>query len=103
MLVYKALYRKMMDDLKDAGMWLDWAEQIMPDYPDQAKYLIESAKERICDSFPDTHKHFKKVCEDMKTEVCVDEVVCDHMMEWHNSLKMKLEHMEEGKTTPIKK
>jgi len=25
------------------------------------------------------------------------------MMEWHNSLKMKLEHMEEGKTTPIKK
>jgi hypothetical protein len=29
MLVYKALYRKMMDDLKDAGMWLDWSEQIM--------------------------------------------------------------------------
>jgi hypothetical protein len=102
MLVYKALYRKMMDDLKDAGMWIDWAEQIHSEHPDQAKFLLDSAKERLHESFPDTHKHFKKVCEDMKSGVCVDEIVCDHMMEWYHSLKMKLESMED-KPTPIKK
>jgi hypothetical protein len=51
MLVYKALYRKMMDDLKDAGMWLDWAEQIMCDYPEYAEFLIESAEERLNKTF----------------------------------------------------
>ena len=51
MLVYKALYRKMMDDLKDAGMWLDWAEQIMCDYPEYAEFLIESAEERLDKTF----------------------------------------------------
>ena len=44
MLVYKALYKKkMMDDLKDAGMWIDWAEA---DESSSSKILIESAKER---------------------------------------------------------
>lgn len=102
MLVYKALYKKMMDDLKDAGMWIDWAEQIMHEHPEQAKFLLESAKERICDSFPETHKHFKKVCEEQKTGVCVDEVVCDHMMEWHSALKHKLEYMEDSKSSAVK-
>ena len=97
MLVYKALYKKMMDDLKDAGMWIDWAEQIMPEHPEQAKFLLDSAKERIEESFPDTHKHFKKVCEDQKSGICVDDVVCDHIMEWHSALKMKLEHLEDYK------
>ena len=33
MLAYKALYKKMMDDLKDAGMWIVWAEQLMEENP----------------------------------------------------------------------
>jgi len=28
MLKYKALYCKMMDDLKDAGMWIEWANEM---------------------------------------------------------------------------
>ena len=40
MLVYKALYKKMMDDLKDAGMWIDWAEQLEESHPKVAKFLM---------------------------------------------------------------
>ena len=43
MLVYKALYRKMMDALKDSGMWIDWAEQLKETQPEVAKYLADSA------------------------------------------------------------
>ena len=97
MLVYKALYRKMMDDLKDAGMWIDWAEQICEAHPDEAKYLLESAKERLEESFPTTYEHFKKLCEatHSKGEVCMDEVVRDHMMEWPQAMHMKLKKMME--------
>lgn len=94
MLVYKALYRKMMDDLKDAGMWLDWAEQIMCDYPDYAEFLIDSAEERLEKTFVDTYKHFETLCKDDKADICMDEVVHDHMMEWHHALKMKAESLE---------
>ena len=94
MLVYKALYRKMMDDLKDAGMWLDWAEQIMCDYPDYAEFLIESAEDRLEKTFIDTYKHFETLCKEYKGDLCLDEVVHDHIMEWHNALKMKAESLE---------
>ena len=96
MLVYKALYKKMMDDLKDAGMWIDWAEQIHESNPQIAKYLLDSAKERIEESFPETYEHFKNVCKDAtgKGDVCINDVVHDHIMEWCHALKMKLDHME---------
>ena len=95
MLVYKALYRKMMDDLKDAGMWLDWAEQIMYEYPDYANFLIESAEERLEKTFVETYKHFETLCKEHKTDICMDEVVHDHMMEWHHAMKMKAECLED--------
>ena len=47
MLAYKALYKKMMDDLKDSGMWIDWSEQLWDSHPEVAKFLMESAKERL--------------------------------------------------------
>ena len=94
MLVYKALYRKMMDDLKDAGMWLDWAEQIMCDYPQYAEFLIESAEERLEKTFIETYKHFENLCKEPKADICMDDVVHDHMMEWHHAMKMKAESLE---------
>lgn len=100
MLVYKALYRKMMDDLKDAGMWLDWAEQIMCDYPEQAEYLIDSAEERLEKSFPETYKQFKALCEEDKEKaICMDEVVHDHMTEWHQSMRLKVENLKDKKSS----
>jgi hypothetical protein len=99
MLVYKALYKKMMDDLKDAGMWVDWAEQLWDEHPDVAKYLLETAKERLEEDFPKAHEHFEHMCEEIngKGSVCMDEVVYDHMMDWCYSMKRKIAHMEEGK------
>ena len=94
MLVYKALYRKMMDDLKDAGMWLDWAEQMMCEHPGYAEFLIDSAEERLEKTFTETYKHFEKLCEEYKADLCMDEIVHDHMMEWHVALKMKAEKLE---------
>lgn len=95
MLVYKALYRKMIDDLKDAGMWLDWAEQIMDEYPDCAEFLIDSAEERIEKTFIATYEHFEKLCKEHKTDLCMDEIVHDHVMEWRNALKIKAETLSE--------
>lgn len=93
MLVYKALYRKMMDDLKDAGMWIDWAEQLESSHPNVAEYLCDSAKMRLEDSFPKTYELFKELCQEKtgREAVCMDEVVHDHLMEWYHSLKTKIE------------
>ena len=86
----------MMDDLKDAGMWIDWAEQIEETHPKVAKFLLDSAKERLEDTFPKTYEHFEEICEEShgKGEVCMNDVVYDHMMDWCHSMTRKVEHME---------
>lgn len=95
MLAYKALYRKMMDALKDAGMWLDWADQLKEDYPTIAKYLCESAKERLENDFPITYKHFKAMCEDGKHEkYCLNEMVEDHIMDWYEGMMNRVKRWE---------
>jgi hypothetical protein len=37
------------------------------------------------------------MCEEThgKSDVCMDEVVYDHMMDWCHAMKRKIEHMEE--------
>jgi hypothetical protein len=80
----------MMDDLKDAGMWLDWAEQIMHEYPDYAEFLLDSAEERLDKTFTATYEHFEKLCKEHKSYLCMDEVVHDQMMELHHARKIKL-------------
>lgn len=87
MLVYKALYRKMMDALKDAGMWLDWADQLKTDNPEIAKYLCDSAKERLENDFPVTHQHFKRLCTNDKNEGhCLNDMVEEHIMDWYEGM-----------------
>ena len=91
MLVYKALYRKMMDALKDAGMWLDWADQLKKDCPDVAKYLYESAKARLETDFPETHQHFVKACAaDKENKHCLSEMVEEHMMDWYDGMMNRI-------------
>ena len=105
MLAYKALYKKMMDDLKDAGMWIDWAEQLQEECPKVAKFLLESAKERLEDTFPKTYEHFEEMCEEThgKGEVCLNDVVYDHMMDWCYAMKRRIEHMEKEWGEPKRK
>lgn len=92
MLVYKALYKKMMDDLKDAGMWIDWSEQLKDAHPDIAKYLCDEAKSRLEDNFPKTYEHFKELCEGEKDKgsTCLNEMVEEHMLDWHESMLNKI-------------
>lgn len=91
MLVYKALYKKMMDALKDAGMWIDWADQLKETNPDVAKYLCESAKERLEKDFPTTQEHFKELCEDEKSgKMCLNELVEDHIMDWYEGMMNRI-------------
>lgn len=99
MLVFKALYKKMMDDLKDAGMWIDWAEQLAPEYPEIADYLIESAKERLEESFSKTYEHFEKMCEEHrgKDEICMHKIVYDQIMDWRQSMLTRIDHLEKSK------
>lgn len=94
MLPYKALYKKMMDDLKDAGMWIEWSEQMCEKHPDEAKFLLESAKDRLEEDFPKTYEHFEKLCKEKhETNVCMDEVIYDHIMDWRNSMMLKIEKL----------
>lgn len=87
MLKYKALYRKMMDALKDAGMWLDWADQLKDECPETAKYFCESAKARLDTDFPTTYAHFKKLCEEKDATHCgLSEMVEEHMMDWYEGM-----------------
>ena len=95
MLVYKALYRKMMDALKDSGMWIDSAEQLKATQPEVAKYLADSAKQRLEADFPESYEHFKKICAEEKTRdgICISEMMDEHLMEWYDSLCAKLKKM----------
>ena len=91
MLKYKALYRKMMDALKDAGMWLDWADQLKEECPETAKYLYDSAKVRLETDFPTTYAHFKKLCTDKDISHCgLNEMVEEHMMDWYEGMMNRI-------------
>ena len=92
MLKFKALYKKMMDDLKDSGMWLEWAKELEQKEPEVAKFLYTSAKDRITNSFPQTIQLFNQVCEAEKSSGgnCLKESVEDHLIQWHEELEQKL-------------
>ena len=67
----------------------------MYDHPTYAEFLIESAEERLEKTFVETYKHFETLCKEHKSDLCMDEVVHDHMMEWCHAMKMKAEKLEE--------
>ena len=92
MLKYKALYKKLYDDLKDSAMWLEWAKELMGKDDEVAKFLYQSAKERIEDGFPKTYELFKHTCETDKAKDghCMNEMIEDQFMEWHEELERKL-------------
>lgn len=91
MLAYKALYRKMMDGLKDSGMWLDWAEQMKEKHPDVADFLVASAKSRLEQDFEDTYKHFEALCTETKEDKDgMGALIVEELREWHGSLMNRI-------------
>ena len=82
MLKYKAIYCKMMDDLKDAGMWIEWANELKKDSPDVAKFLITSANDRLERSFPETRDMLWNMMKEDKT--MLKELTNDHINKLFN-------------------
>lgn len=88
MLKYKAIYCKMMDDLKDAGMWIEWATEMKNESPDVAKFLITSANDRLERSFPETRDMLWNMMKEDKT--MLKELTNDHINSWANEMKEKI-------------
>lgn len=96
MLKYKVLYKKMMDDLKDAGMWMNWAEELKEECPDISQYLMKSAAHRIEVSYPETMKLFEHVCgsDQKKDGHCINELVHEQLESWRDELITKAKRMK---------
>lgn len=96
MLKYKVLYKKMMDDLKDAGMWIDWAQELKNECPDVAQYLLKSATYRIESSYPETMKLFEHISEldKEKNGHCMNELIHEQLECWHDELVMKMKKIK---------
>lgn len=78
----------MMDDLKDAGMWIEWANELKKDSPDVAKFLITSANDRLEKSFPETRDMLWNMMKEDKT--MLKELTNDHINSWANEMKEKI-------------
>ena len=78
----------MMDDLKDVGMWIEWANELKKDSPDVAKFLITSANDRLERSFPETRDMLWNMMKEDKT--MLKELTNDHINSWANEMKEKI-------------
>lgn len=78
----------MMDDLKDAGMWIEWATEMKNESPDVAKFLIVSANDRLERSFPETRDMLWNMMKEDKT--MLKELTNDHINSWANEMKEKI-------------
>ena len=78
----------MMDDLKDAGMWIEWANELKESDPEVAKFLITSANDRLERSFPETRDMLWNMMKEDKT--MLKELTNDHINSWANEMKEKI-------------
>ena len=92
MLKYKALYKKMMDDLKDAEMWLSWAKKLEKEEPEISKYLYLSAKARVMNNLPEAKNLFDQMCEKDPRHECADfrDLIEDHLCEWREHVEAEI-------------
>lgn len=95
---YKALYKGMYDDLKDAEMMIDYACEIKEHTPEDkplADELAKYAKYRL-EHFAAFHRLFvehamKEKSIDMKTvEHCMWKESHEQMQEWHDEIEKKI-------------
>lgn len=97
--MYKYLYKKMNDDLKDAEMLIDYACKLKKEggHDEVAKFFAESAVQRLSKSFKETHALFtthanqeKGFGEETVTN-CLWDVQHEQMMEWYEKIAKKIE------------
>lgn len=96
--MYKYLYKKMYDDLKDAEMLIEYAEKMKEEgHEDVAKYFAENAIFRLTKSFKEAHALFtahatqeKGFTEESVTH-CLWDAQHEQMLDWHDKIAKKIE------------
>lgn len=99
--MYKYLYKKMYDDLKDAEMLIDYACHMKEEgLDDVAKYFAENAVYRLSKSFKEAHTLFtthaaqeKGFTEESVTH-CLWDVQHEQMMDWYDKIAKKIEKLK---------
>ena len=96
---FKALYKAMYDDLKDAEMMIKYACHIKEDHPEDEKLADELAKYASfrLDHCMEFHKLFVEETKKMPqvteetVSMCMWNETHEMMMEWYHSIKGKIE------------
>lgn len=97
--MYKYLYKKIYDDLKDGEMLIDYACKLKDEggKDDVAKYFAECAVYRLTKSFKEAHTLFvthakqeKEVSEDT-IEGCLWETWHEQLSQWYDKIMKKIE------------
>lgn len=95
---FKALYKAMYDDLKDAEMMIEYACEIMEEKPEDkplADELAKYAKFRL-DHFMTFHKlfvehaHKHKEVNEKTVEHCMWNETHEQMQEWYDKIAKKI-------------
>ena len=96
--MYKYLYKKMHDDLKDADMLIDYACKMKEEgKEDVAKYFAENAMFRLTKSFKEAHNLFatyakqEKGFDEESVTHCLWDEQHEQMVEWHDKIAKKIE------------
>ena len=80
----------MMDDLKDAGMWIEWAYELKGSEPEAAKFLIVSANDRLERTYPESKKMFMDAVKDDNS--MIKDLMKDHIESWSMEMKEKIKN-----------
>lgn len=96
--MYKYLYKKMYDDLKDAEYLIDHACKLKEaGCEDVAKHMAECAVYRLSKSFKEAHALFTTHAaqeKDFNAETpvnCLWDVQHEQLMEWYDKIAKKVE------------
>ena len=96
--MYKYLYKKMYDDLKDAEMLIDYACRMKEEEKeDVAKYFADNAAYRLNQSFKAAHTLFtthaqqEKDFNEESVTNCLWDVQHEQMMDWYDKIAKKIE------------
>lgn len=96
---FKALYKAMYDDLKDAEMMIEYACDIRKKTPEDRQVADELARYASfrLNHFMEFHEHFKNEAKKMPSvngevvSMCLWEETHEHMQEWYNYIKEKID------------
>ena len=94
MLKYKALFKSMTDNLKDAEMMMEWAKHLKETDPMVSKVLMDSIEYRLHSEYPKLKEVFHEVCKGSKEGEMLCETTMDHMEDWYEHVDHTFKHLK---------